>query len=85
LRGTVKNGDLKHQIDFGNDQTSDLLGDHFGLNILAGYTLKNGLQLSGFTGFSLSDSNPLAGEYNDVMDINFFHAGIRIGFMDKKL
>jgi hypothetical protein len=84
LRGRVKNGDQKHQVDFGNDSTSDLLGYHFGLNILAGYTLKNGLQISGFTGFSLSDSNPLAGEYNDVMDIKFFHFGIRLGYIDKK-
>jgi hypothetical protein len=72
---------LDESVSFGNGDEDDLKGFDFGANILAGYTLPNGLTFSVNYNAGISNLYP-GGESNASLRSNYF--GIKIGWFFKK-
>lgn len=85
LSGKWKYDDGTDQFDesvsFGDGDEDDLKGFDFGANILAGYTLSNGLTISVNYNAGLSNLYP-GGDSDATLKSGYF--GIKIGWMFKK-
>ncbi len=78
ISGKFKYDSESEDIEFGNDE--DLKRSHIAVNVLAGYRLKRGFDVSAFFSRSLTSSTP--GENPDLEGPNwsFTNFGLRIGY-----
>lgn len=60
-----KTANEERDVKFGGNQEDDFKSTDFGINLLAGYELKNGFNLGVNYGFGLSNLDPSEGTYNN--------------------
>lgn len=71
---------VDESVNFGDTDEDDMKGFDFGANIIAGYTLGNGLTFSANYNIGISNLAP-GGDSNNSLRSNYF--GIKLGWMFK--
>lgn len=79
LSGKTKSGDEETDIEFGNDDGDGLKRTDFGINLLAGYELKSGLNFG--LGYQLGLSNTSPDSYKDFYTTKNTGISVSVGYM----